>query len=103
MAKTEKKKSPIPDLVDDYYNLIYRHNLNNYFLCHIVKKTQVHFVSHGDSFIKDIKWMKIDDAISAYASMKDTGLESIIKRRELPILLMLTNLINLKRNHIENT
>ena len=73
-------------LVEDAYNLIMRHNMNHYFLGRIVEKTMVHLESFGDSFIDDIVWVSIDEAISLYEQMSDSGVAKLVKNRELPIL-----------------
>lgn len=73
-------------VVEDYYNLIFRKNINHYFLCKIDSKTKIHHESKGDDFIKGIVWISIDEAIERYSSLEDKGLLLLIKRRELPIL-----------------
>lgn len=78
--------------VDDYYNLISRHNFNHYYLCKIVKKTKVHFESHGDTLIKEILWLDIDEAIDRFEKFQ-SGVPYLVKQRELPILLEAKNII----------
>ena len=46
----------------------------------------VHLESFGDSFIDDIVWVSIDEAISLYEQMSDSGVAKLVKNRELPIL-----------------
>ena len=73
-------------IVNDYYNLIHRKNENHYYLCRIKEITNVHHVSKGDDYIKDIIWLDINEAIERYHSLNDYGLEKLVKNRELPIL-----------------
>jgi 8-oxo-dGTP pyrophosphatase MutT (NUDIX family) len=75
--------------VDDYYNLIKRKNLNYYFLCKARKKTKIHHESHGDSFIKNVKFYSLEEIIAKYESMDDNGVPLLVKRRELPLFKIL--------------
>lgn len=80
-------------VVEDYYNLIYRKNINHYFLAKTLKDTKIHHESFGDSFIKDILWLSLDEAIELFRNMGDTGLPKIVKERELPVLLKAKELL----------
>jgi 8-oxo-dGTP pyrophosphatase MutT (NUDIX family) len=73
-------------VVDDYYNLISRHNINNYYLARVIGKTKIHHASDGDDLIQDILWLDIDEVIKLYENMEDNGVSLLVKRRELPIL-----------------
>ena len=73
-------------IVEDYYNAIYRKNVNHYYLLRISDKTKQHFESYGDSFIKDVVWVSIDEAIQLYKDMNKTKIERLVRNRELPIL-----------------
>ena len=77
----------------NYYNLIYRKNINHYFLAKTLKDTKIHHESFGDSFIKDILWLSLDEAIELFRNMGDTGLPKIVKERELPVLLKAKELL----------
>ena len=70
--------------VSDYYNLIHRHNINNYFLCKI------------DSFGFHLSTLKLtyEEAVAAYGKQTDTKLGQLITNRELPILKHAKELIN---------
>ena len=80
-------------VVEDYYNLIYRKNINYYFLGKVFKQTKIHHESFGDSFIKDILWVSLDEAIDLFKNMGDSGLPKLVKDRELPVLLKVKELI----------
>ena len=75
-------------VVSDYYNLIHRHNINNFYLC----KTK----SFGDTNLtKDeiehfhLSTLKLtyEEALCEYENNRSSKLGRIITNRELPILL----------------
>ncbi len=80
-------------VVYDEYNLIKRKNVNNYFLCKIVKKTKPHHVSYGDSFIKEICFFDIDEALSKYENMNKNLVQKLVYNREYPILKKLKQIL----------
>ena len=74
-------------VVSDYYNLIHRHNLNNYYLCRAL--------SFGDkSLTKDeIECFKLstlklsyEEAVNEYELRRSTRLGRLIANREVPVL-----------------
>lgn len=75
-------------VVDDYYNLIHRHNINNYYLCHVLSFGERHLT---EDEIR--KWhlstlkLRFDEAVAEYESNRDSMLGRIITNRELPILM----------------
>ena len=84
-------------VVDDYYNLIHRHNINNYYLCKAI--------SFGEKSLTDdeinyfhLSTMKIkfNDAYNEYIKGKSSRLGRLIYNREMPVLLrakeMLSNM-----------
>lgn len=80
-------------IVEDYYNQIKRKNLNHYYLLKARKRTNQHFVSLGDSLIKDVLWVSIDEAITLYENMKDTKISRLVRNRELPILYIVKEIL----------
>lgn len=74
-------------LVSDYYNLIHRHNLNNYFLCRIRSFGDKHMTRYE---IEDFKLSTLkvtfEEAVDEYEKNKVTPLGRLISRRELPVL-----------------
>jgi len=73
-------------IVDDYYNLINRHNHNYYYVCKIVGGDgKPHFASYGDSFIKGTMFLSVDEIIKLYENTGDKGVPGLVKRRELPL------------------
>lgn len=74
-------------VVSDYYNLIHRHNINNYFLCKVK--------SFGDksltedeikSFHLSTLNLSYTQAVKEYERRADTKIGRLIADRELPIL-----------------
>lgn len=80
-------------LVDDYYNLIHRNNLNYYFLVKVTSFGKQALEETEKKIIKDLIWINIDDAIYLYENMNEEKLEILVKNRELPILLKAKELI----------
>ena len=74
-------------VVSDYYNLIHRHNINNYFLCKIksfgdksLTKDEIE-----DFHLSTLK-MTYDEAAEEYEKRRETRLGRLIANRELPVL-----------------
>ena len=72
-------------VVDDYYNLISRHNINNYYFAKVTGYTRIHHESDGDDMIEKILWLPLDEVINRVENMEDIGVSKIVKQRELPI------------------
>ena len=75
-------------VVRDYYNLIHRHNINNFYLCRAI--------SFGDRMLTQdeierfhLSTLKLtyDEAIIEYEKNKNSMLGRIVRNRELPILI----------------
>ena len=82
--------------VQDYYNLIYRKNVNRYYLCKVEKNTNIHHESEGDNLIEKIEFCSLEQAIEKYKAMKNHGVSKLVRERELPILLEVKRLIESK-------
>lgn len=76
--------------VDDAYNLIKRANHNVYFLCRKLSTGKKHFVSKGDGFIKKTERLPINEIVARYQAQDDHGVAGLVKRRELPFALLLS-------------
>ena len=74
-------------LVSDYYNLIHRHNLNNYFLCKVVSFGDKHLTrdEREDFHLSTLK-LTYEEAVDEYEKRRETRLGRLIANRELPIL-----------------
>lgn len=73
-------------IVDDYYNLIHRHNKNFFYLCKTTKYVGKHLDEYEKSMLEKVVWLPIDDAIKVYEKMNDTPIARLVRNRELPIL-----------------
>lgn len=81
--------------VSDYYNLIHRHNINNYFLCRVDSFGEKHLTQEEiDDFHLSTLKLTYEEADDAYAKQTDTKLGQLITNRELPILRYAKELIN---------
>ena len=74
-------------VVSDYYNLIHRHNINNYFLCRAVSFGDKHLTPEE---IKDfhLSTLKVtyDEAVEEYEKRRESRLGRLVCNRELPVL-----------------
>jgi 8-oxo-dGTP pyrophosphatase MutT (NUDIX family) len=74
-------------VVSDYYNLIHRHNINNYYLCRAVSFGDTHMTEDEiHSFHLSTLKLTYDEAVAEYERCRQTPLGRIICNRELPIL-----------------
>ena len=74
-------------VVSDYYNLIHRHNLNNYFLCKVASFGDKHLTQDEieDFHLSTLK-LTYEEAVAEYEKRRETRLGRLIANRELPIL-----------------
>lgn len=74
-------------VVSDYYNLIHRHNINNYFLCKVVDFGEKHLTADEMErwHLSTLK-LSYDDAVLEYEKRATTPLGRLVCNRELPIL-----------------
>lgn len=74
-------------VVDDYYNLIHRHNINNYYLCRVLSFGENHLTQDEmESFHLSTMKVTYDEAIKEYERCSSTKLGRIVANRELPVL-----------------
>ena len=73
-------------IVDDYYNLIHRHNKNYYYLCKTKSFLGKHLEEYEQSMIEKLVWVDIDTAIKLYEKMDVSPVARLVINRELPIL-----------------
>lgn len=74
-------------VVDDYYNLIHRHNINNYFLCKVVDFGEKNMTQDEiECFHLSTLKLSYDEAIAEYEKCANTRLGRLIANRELPVL-----------------
>lgn len=81
-------------VVSDYYNVIHRHNLSNYFLCRIVAFGDKHLTEEEikDFHLSTVK-MSFEKAVAEYENQRETPIGRLITSRELPILLRAKEMI----------
>ena len=74
-------------VVSDYYNLINRHNVNNYFLCKVVSFGDKHLTKDEvEAFHLATLKLKYKDALVEYKKCQSTPLGRLIANREIPVL-----------------
>lgn len=74
-------------VVSDYYNLIKRHNINNFYLCRLLSIGETHMTEDEiHHFHLSTLKLTYDEAVAEYEKCRETSLGRIICNRELPIL-----------------
>lgn len=74
-------------IVSDYYNLIHRHNINNYFLCKIKSFGEKNLTQDEiEKFHLSTLKMSYEEAVIEYDNRKNSKLGTLIANRELPVL-----------------
>ena len=73
--------------VSDYYNLIHRHNINNYFLCKVKSFGDKKLTKEEmDDFHLSTLRLSYEEACKEYEYRSNSKLGKLISNRELPIL-----------------
>lgn len=74
-------------VVSDYYNLIRRHNINNYYLCRIVSFGEKHLTKDEieDFHLSTLK-LSYEEALAEYDRCSCTPLGKLVAAREVPVL-----------------
>ena len=85
-------------VVSDYYNLIHRHNINNYYLCRVISLGDNH-LTEDEAKLFHLSTMKLTygEAAREYENNKNSMLGRLIYNREEPILKRAKELLD-KRN-----
>ncbi len=75
-------------VVSDYYNIIHRHNINNYFLCKVKSFGEKHLTEDeiNDFHLSTLK-LTFDEAVAEYEKRKETPIGRLVANRELPVLM----------------
>lgn len=82
-------------VVSDYYNLIHRHNINNYFLCRASSFGERNLTQDEiESFHLSTLKLYYEDAVKEYERCAVTKLGRLIANRELPVLRMAKEIID---------
>ena len=74
-------------VVSDYYNLIRRHNINNYYLCRAKSFGETNLTQQEmeDYHLTTLK-LTFEEAVAEYEECRKTPLGRLIANRELPVL-----------------
>lgn len=74
-------------VVSDYYNLIHRHNINNYYLCKVKSCGENHltFDEQNEYHLTKLR-ISYSDALAFYEKCSHNKLGALIYQREIPIL-----------------
>ena len=73
--------------VSDYYNLIHRHNLNHYYLCHVLAFEKTHMTDdEREQFHLQPVRRSAEEAEREYRKAMRYPLGRLIAQRELPVL-----------------
>lgn len=74
-------------VVSDYYNLIHRHNINNYFLCKVRSFGEKELTEDEiNSFHLSTLKLSYEEAVKEYKYRANTRLGKLVANRELPVL-----------------
>mgnify|MGYP003303064327 CR=1 FL=1 len=74
-------------IVSDYYNLINRHNINNYFLCRISSFGEKHLTKdEKECFHLSTLKLTYDEAMKEYEKSAYSKIGRLVANREVPIL-----------------
>lgn len=74
-------------VIEDYYNLIHRHNINNYFLCKVVTFGERNLTpDEMQHFHLSTLKLSYEEAVQEYINRADTRLGKLVANRELPVL-----------------
>ena len=74
-------------VVEDYYNLIHRHNINHYFLCRVRAFGEKHLTQDEiETFHLSTLVLPYEEAVAEYELRSNTKLGSLLYQREFPIL-----------------
>ena len=86
-------------IVSDYYNLIHRHNINNYYLCKVTSFGEKHLTPDeiNEFHLSTLK-LSYDEALREYNRCANTRIGKLIAARELPILKQAKDLLDRKQN-----
>ena len=74
-------------VVSDYYNLIHRHNVNNYYLCKVISFGEKNLMQDEiEEFHLSTLQLTYEEAIREYERCSCTKIGRLVANRELPIL-----------------
>lgn len=84
-------------VVSDYYNLIHRHNINNYFLCKVRSFGDKNLTKDEiESFHLSTLRLSYEEAVKEYENRSNTKLGTLVANRELPVLRRAKEIMDVK-------
>lgn len=84
-------------VVSDYYNLIKRHNINNYYLCRALSFGEKHMTEDEiRHFHLSTLKLTYEEALLEYERRRETPLGRIIGNREMPVLKKAKEILDLQ-------
>lgn len=91
-------------VVSDYYNLIHRHNINNFFLCRVLSFGEKNLMQDEiECFHLSTLRMTYAEALAEYERCSSTKLGRLIANRELPILKAAKEVIDTRNKTAHNS
>lgn len=87
-------------VVEDYYNLIHRHNINNYYLCKVISFGENKLTEEEKEYFH-LSTLKLtyDEAMEEYKMRSVTSLGRLIANREIPILEHAKAILSMELSH----
>ena len=86
-------------VVSDYYNLIHRHNINNYYLCKVISFGEKNLMQDEiEEFHLSTLQLTYEEAIREYERCSCTKIGRLVANRELPILQQAKKILEEDRN-----
>ena len=81
-------------IVSDYYNLIHRHNINNYYLCKLTSFGDKNLTDDEENYFH-LSTLRVtyDEAVEEYERCAKTRLGKLVANREMPILIRAKELL----------
>lgn len=89
-------------VVSDFYNLIHRHNVNNYFLCKIVSFGEKNLTQEEiDCYHLSTLKLSYEEAVKEYDRCSDSKLGRLVANRELPVLKRAKEIIDERKSCVK--
>ena len=82
-------------VVSDYYNLIHRHNINNYFLCRVNSFGDKNLTEDEiNSFHLSTLKLSYEESVKEYKDRANTKIGKLVANRELPVLYRVKEILD---------